>query len=858
MLKTLTRFPTKHVEENLCFSVDGRVWLGYEVEGFEYDFHDESTKKGYFLNQTTLFTHLECDLHLLVIPRTTNSDEILDEHIESISGPMAPTGRWLFGKMKQYLKRSAMSTENTEYHFYILVQVNEEKKQKQARNPIVETAKFAKRMRQGFTNAAHEAIGLHESDILEDEIEEYKDMDEVIHGQLINTFKFVNRLTAPTLKFLIEQNFTRGMTEPERVKEWNIGETIELFDSNGKPKKVRRTRMQEIVKLTDCLIDESPGRSLILERQNEDGDLEKMHVAFLAVKSMPEESIFPGLEWIYRIQSHSLKFPVEISIRAHHMDNEIVTKQLTNSELELNDQRRQAMVGGKTTDLTIDRKVRGVKHVQDRFQTTGMPGYEMSVLFCVYAENKKTLQTRINALISEYKKMRIELVNPFGDQLAYFYEFLPGSHRYNTDFKLYVEPGVLAQGMFGATTQIGDNKGFYLGRTAKLNRPVFIKPDLAAKALENIANEFDSLSVMIAGQTGKGKSFLLNLLVYWIVMSGGRAFVGDPKGDRGDWPIKLPGFKKDQLEVWTLGASAEDAGCLDPFRICSSIEEAKRLSLELLSFLANANLEDSRYDYLVDAITEVTKLENPCLTLVKEQLKEKKNRDLNIMSEKALDSLNSLIHRLETIEKTPLAELLFGKPGQNYRVLSLERPLQVLQIQHLQLPDSKKPAVSIIDKLSESVLIAMTAFGKSLMNSDRKVFKVYVQDEAASVLKNSEGSRLSDDIIRKGRYHNTGLYLSTQNASDFNSENREVANVGMKFSFAMKYDKEAEEMLSYYNLPITDENVSMMKKLKRGQCLFQDIYGRTAIINVDPVFKELLTAFDTSTKSDEERELQSV
>ncbi len=58
--------------------------------------------------------------------------------------------------------------------------------------------------------------------------------------------------------------------------------------------------------------------------------------------------------------------------------------------------------------------------------------------------------------------------------------------------------------MFGATTQIGDNQGFYIGRTVKLNRPVFIRPDLAAKALENLNNEFDSLSVMIAGMTGKG------------------------------------------------------------------------------------------------------------------------------------------------------------------------------------------------------------------------------------------------------------------------------------------------------------------------------------------------------------------
>lgn len=70
----------------------------------------------------------------------------------------------------------------------------------------------------------------------------------------------------------------------------------------------------------------------------------------------------------------------------------------------------------------------------------------------------------------------------------------------------------------------------------------------------------------------------MNLLAFWIVLSGGRAFITDPKGDRTNWPKLLPGFNKPDLgflEVWTLGKQKEDAGCLDPFRISASIEDAK-------------------------------------------------------------------------------------------------------------------------------------------------------------------------------------------------------------------------------------------------------------------------------------------
>lgn len=853
----MKRNPLKHVEKNLAISIDGRYSAVYEVDGFGYDHKDESTKKTYYRNQLALFTHQEYDVHFLVIPRTTNSDEIIDEHIATLKGPMAPTGRYFFEQVKKYLRNSSMAKENMEYRFYILVQMNQAKKERKIMNPAVESWKFLKMIGEGFTQTANNISGLAVTDILEEEIESYLELEELVYHQVRSAFPNTKRAKPSSIRFLFQHNFTRGMTEPAQKKHWRVGTTLELPKGDDEMVKVRRPNLQEMIQLTDCVIDESPGRSLILEGQNENGEIEKAHVAFLAVKSMPEASLFPGGEWIYRLQSQSLKFPVEMSIRAHHLENQMVTKKLTNSEMELEDQQKQAMMGRGSKDMTIERKRQGVRIVKDRFESSGAPGYELSVLFCVYANDAKTLQKRIETLITEYRKMKMELVNPYGDQLAYFYEFLPGSKRYNKDFKLFVEPGVLAQGMFGATTQIGDNQGFYIGKTKKLERPVFIRPDLAAKALEHIVTEFDSLSVIFAGQTGKGKSFLMNLLAFWIVLSGGRAFITDPKGDRTNWPKLLPGFNKPELgflEVWTLGKHKEDAGCLDPFRISASIEDAKSLALEILTFLAEVGLNDTRYDYLYKAIDTVAEEKDACLALVRVEL-EKMKLGSDILPNE-LEKLNALTNRLATLESIQLGDLLFGKPGQNYRVLSLERPLQVLQIQHLRIPKGNQDHEGVTDKLSRSILIALGAFGKSLMFSDREIFKIYMVDEASSMLKNREGASASDKIIREGRYHNIGLYLGTQNASDYNSENKEIANVGMKFCFSLKQDEQAEEMLKYYNLPVTEENVRMLRELRRGEALFQDIYGRTAIVDIDPVFEELALAFDSSTKTDEERAKQ--
>ncbi|AWC63178.1 hypothetical protein [Bacillus cytotoxicus] len=133
-LNSVSEFPINHVEDNLCFCPDQRVWSIYEVEGFEYEHQSDRMKKTYFSNQKSLFTQLESDFHLLVIPKVTDSDAIIDEHIARLKGPLSNTAKVLFEKVKLYLQQSSVSKENTEYHFFLLVQLNQDKKEKQVKN----------------------------------------------------------------------------------------------------------------------------------------------------------------------------------------------------------------------------------------------------------------------------------------------------------------------------------------------------------------------------------------------------------------------------------------------------------------------------------------------------------------------------------------------------------------------------------------------------------------------------------------------------------------------------------------------------------------------------------------------------
>ncbi|MGN7308773.1 ATP-binding protein, partial [Bacillus subtilis] len=221
--------------------------------------------------------------------------------------------------------------------------------------------------------------------------------------------------------------------------------------------------------------------------------------------------------------------------------------------LAYEDQRIEAEKGGSDVDLKVAKSESGAIQMESRFQETGYPAYGCSFVFRVTAKDYDELRVRVDELKREMNQFGMHLISPYGEMISYFMEFIPTSGRYNQDYLQYVEPTVLAGMMFGATTNIGDNRGFYIGQTLKLNRPVFIKPDLAAKAFKDLGNVVDSLAVMVAGMTGKGKSFFMNLFAYLSVLTGSLALIVDPKGDRKRWAEGLPFIPKEFISVWTLG-----------------------------------------------------------------------------------------------------------------------------------------------------------------------------------------------------------------------------------------------------------------------------------------------------------------
>lgn len=855
MKTAILDFPIKHIDGNLVFSKDGRVTAYYQISGFNYDFLDHDDKFIPFQSQLAFLYNNKSDLHYIVEPFPTDVEDIIDNTIADLKHKdysLKQNGiEYLKQAKKALLKRKKMS-ETSEYLPFLGVQLNPEKNRYGDKNAGLDLINTIREMFKGMNEAVNRANGLLANDILEDEIMRWHEQSDMVMESLRSAFNCMIRplQTAETV-YLIEKEFsvTTNNSDISKRRKFFSGIMVEGIDEEGNMQKAVRPVEKSFLDLQDTNIEEYTPTILKFSKIVND-EIVDLYAKYLVVSDMDSENYFPNFEWLYNIQS-KLNFPVSVSIRAYYQSNERITKRLSNKRLEFEDQQVEARKAGATTDLSLNLSEKGAIQAEAYFAKTGQPAYSCSFVFKITATTKKELETRYKILKDELIKYGIKIASPYGEQINLLCERILGSKQINNDYKIECDSGVLAGMMFGATTNIGDNRGFYIGFTERLHRPVFIQPDLAAKSFEGLGNIEDSISAIVAGATGKGKSVFMNLFTYLSVLTGSEAIIIDPKGDRRNWK-SLPMIPSENISLWTLGESKDDAGCLDPFRTSVDIDEGKAIALDILSYLTDTEIKDIEYTLLNEAIEHVGQKEDPCIGAVIEYLVNLYEHRPNNMSDNRYVALERLKDALISLKNDKLSVLLFGEVGQNYRSLNVDKPLQVLMVQNLNLPDLETKNLRPSQKISEAILISITAFTKQYMfMQDRSKHKIILQDEASTIDRNPTGRELMDFIIRKGRYYNTTLLKGSQNATDHGED---VANVGMKFSFGLRTKKEAIEMLEFLNLPQTDINVNKLRALQKGRCLFQDIYGRTAIIYIDPIFNEVLQAFDSSTSTEEERE----
>jgi len=649
-----------------------------------------------------------------------------------------------------------------------------------------------------------------------DEINRYMKMEKLLENKISRRFK-VRRLDKNDFGYLIEHLYGRD------------GIAYEDYDYSLPKKKLKKETLikrYDLIRPSRCLIEESQ-RYLRLEHE----DIES-YVTYFTVNAIVGELDFPSSE-IFYFQQQQFTFPIDTSMNVEIVGNKKALTTVRNKKKELKDLDNHAYQAGSETSSNVVDALDSVDELETDLDQSKESMYKLSYVIRVSAPDLDELKRRADEVKDFYDDLNVKLVRPAGDMLGLHSEFMPASKRYINDYVQYVKSDFLASLGFGATQMLGENEGIYIGYSVDTGRNVYLQPALASQGIKGTVT--NALASAFVGSLGGGKSFCNNLIVYYAVLFGGQAVILDPKSERGNWKATLPEIA-DVINIVNLTSDEVNKGLLDPFVIMRNEKDAESLAIDTLTFLTGISSRDGeKFPVLRKAVRAVTQSETKGLLLVIDELRKE---DTPIS--------RNIADHIESFTDYDFAHLLFSD-GKVEHAISLEKQLNIIQVADLVLPDKDTTfeEYTTIELLSVAMLIVISTFALDFIHSDRSIFKIVDLDEAWAFLNVAQGETLSNKLVRAGRAMNAGVYFVTQASGDVAKESLKN-NIGLKFAFRSTDIAEIKQTLEFFGIDKEDENnQKRLRDLENGQCLLQDLYGRVGVVQIHPVFEELLTAFDT-------------
>lgn len=650
----------------------------------------------------------------------------------------------------------------------------------------------------------------------DDEINRYMKMEKLLENKISRRFKF-RRLDKNDFGYLIEHIYGRD------------GVAYEDYEYSLPKKKLKKAtliKQYDLIRPTRCLIEESQ-RYLRLEHEDSES-----FVSYFTVNAIVGELDFPSSE-IFYFQQQQFTFPVDTSMNVEIVGNRKALSTVRNKKKELKDLDNHAYQSGSETSSNVVDALDSVDELESDLDQSKESMYKLSYVIRVSAPDLDELKRRCDEVKDFYDDLNVKLVRPAGDMLGLHSEFLPASKRYINDYVQYVKSDFLAGLGFGATQQLGENTGIYIGYSVDTGRNVYLQPSLASQGIKGTIT--NALASAFVGSLGGGKSFCNNLIVYYSVLFGGQAVILDPKSERGNWKETLPEIAH-EINIVNLTSDKENAGLLDPFVIMKNVKDAESLAIDILTFLTGISSRDGeKFPVLRKAVRAVTQSDQRGLLHVIDELR----REDTAIARNIADHIDSFTDY-------DFAHLLFSD-GSVSNAISLDNQLNIIQVADLVLPDKDTTfeEYTTIELLSVAMLIVISTFALDFIHSDRSIFKIVDLDEAWAFLNVAQGETLSNKLVRAGRAMQAGVYFVTQSSGDVSKESLKN-NIGLKFAFRSTDINEIKQTLEFFGIDKDDENnQKRLRDLENGQCLLQDLYGRVGVVQIHPVFEELLHAFDT-------------
>ena len=805
-------FPIKYIDNNLVWNKDNEVFAYYELIPYNYSFL--SAEQKFIVHDSfrqLIAQSREGKIHALQIATESSIRSMQEQSKKLVTGKLKEVACQKIDEQTEALV-SMIGDNQVDYRFFLGFKLMVTEEQLNLKN-------IKKSVWLTFTEFLHEVNHTLMNDFVSmpnDEINRYIKMEKLLENKISRRFK-VRRLEIHDFGYLMEHLYGRD------------GIAYEDYEYQLPKKKLNKETLikyYDLIRPTRCVIEESQ-RYLRLEHEDKES-----YVSYFTVNAIVGELDFPSSE-IFYFQQQQFTFPVDTSMNVEIVENRKALTTVRNKKKELKDFDNHAYQAGSETSSNVVDALDSVDELETDLDQTKESMYKLSYVIRVSAPDLDELKRRCDEVKDFYDDLNVKLVRPAGDMLGLHSEFLPASKRYINDYVQYVKSDFLAGLGFGATQQLGETTGIYMGYSVDTGRNVYLQPSLASQGVKGTVT--NALASAFVGSLGGGKSFCNNLLVYYAVLFGGQALLLDPKSERGNWKETLPEIAH-EINIVNLTSDKDNAGLLDPFVIMKNVKDAESLAIDILTFLTGISSRDGeKFPVLRKAVRSVTQSDSRGLLHVIDELR----REDTPISRNIADHIDSFTDY-------DFAHLLFSD-GTVENAISLDNQLNIIQVADLVLPDKDTTfeEYTTIELLSVSMLIVISTFALDFIHSDRSIFKIVDLDEAWAFLNVAQGETLSNKLVRAGRAMQAGVYFVTQSAYDVSKESLKN-NIGLKFAFRSTDINEIKQTLEFFGIDKDDENnQKRLRDLENGQCLLQDLYGRVGVVQIHPVFEELLHAFDT-------------
>ncbi|PEL13867.1 ATP-binding protein [Bacillus sp. AFS017336] len=801
----MIQFPIQSYKENVIYTHEMEAWSYYRLHENTVGVNEEEAENHLVNRLQRLawqFAAFE-EIDYKIIPIPIDIDKRLNRLEQQYEGNYAEIGKYYANRAKDILREEAKHV--VEYKFFVGVKL----KRRDLDESLIHT--FSSSFK-SMNRYLQKLAGFGGQEVDDGTISLFKESEEEAFATLQN-YLGAYRIKENELRYLIRHQFVRGQKPP-----------------NGEG---------SMYSLTEGILD--PGKPGYVHIKQLD---DESWCAFLSVSEFPIDVTYK--EWAYIFQSYD--FPVELNMRTIYKKMKDDVNQTNTIKKRFRDQDAQLIEANEDDDSLINTGRELLHDLENQIKNQGKPLLRTHIHFVVYGRTREEVRKRARRLKIDFKDRQIELVQPLADQFLLFHQSIPGAKVIAEDWEQILTPESFAESLFSLTRKIGNTVGFYLGKNIShageslesSQSLIFYHPFLAHLGLKG--SKYSSPHVTISGPTGMGKSYLLKDILLNSVFFGAKVLMTDPKDEvekkfkqalTPEMDYIAPFFKEliESFNYITLSSEKKDAGKLDPLTFLEG-EEAQDAAVGVLEYLSELqsnerNVKTAIYKGVRYIMQQESK---PGLLKVVRYLQTSDDQDVK--------NVGDLLYEIGT---NGIAKLMFSEG--NVEGISLSEQVNILQIQNLNLPDEGEKAVTRDEHIAVALMQPLAKFATKFARDD-SVVKLTIFEEAWMLMNTGAGDRLINELLRTGRSLRSAVYIITQSTYEYNKPQIKE-NIGTKFAFKAKTTEEAANIIEFLGMEDNKANRDMLKNLTEGQCIVEDMYGRTAKIQTDVLFDEWIHAFNT-------------